>query len=422
MRTLTAGSSELFLIRYLGGILSAYSLSGEPILLSRADDLGTLLLPVFDVYPSGFPAYSVNVQNGLTKPGWMGSSILFSEATSCQLEFKYLAKLTGRKEYYVAVDHIMDRFYDINPEDGLFAVSWSGLGIARDRQYSVGASADSGYEYFLKQYILSGDIKALTQYLKSIDGIMKWLLFVTPTRELLYVASMNHRAVKHELEHLACFLPGLLALGAHIIPEAYMSPKERERHRWAAEGLAYTCYVSYADQKSGLGPDGLKMTPGTRWVEKVAAWEAAGRVGVPPGLKEEGPRGDRNERDYDNGSPTVESLYVLWKTTGDQKWRERGYDIFVAIERHAKTQYGYASVEDVDKESVRPIDDMPSFFLAETLKYLFLLFDEGDPYPFSKWVFNTEAHPLPVFEWSSWEQKQYGLASKMSYSPPPPPS
>ncbi|KAG6861017.1 hypothetical protein C0995_004870 [Termitomyces sp. Mi166 len=359
-------------IRYLGGLLSAYTLSGEPILLARADDLGALLLPVFET-PSGLPAYSV--------------------------------------------DRIMEQFYATKPEDGLFPTRWSRLGTPLDRQYTVGASADSGYEYLLKQYLLSGDTKALKQYLESINGVIQWLLFVTPTRELLYIASMNHRTVTHDLEHLACFLPGLLALGAHTIPDTYLPAKERERHKWAAAGLAYTCYIVYADQESGLGPDKVGMNQGTRWVDKLATWETAGRVGVPPGLKEEGPIKERKGRDYNlnrSGSyflrpETVESLYIMWKTTGEEKWRERGYKIFAAIERHAKTRYGYTSVAHVDMDPVRSLDDMPSFFLAETLKYLFLLFDGGDHYPFSKWVFNTEAHPLPVFEWSSWERKLYGI-------------
>ncbi len=46
-------------IRYLGGLLSAYALSGEEVFLSRADDLGRMLLPAFDT-PSGFPMYAVN--------------------------------------------------------------------------------------------------------------------------------------------------------------------------------------------------------------------------------------------------------------------------------------------------------------------------------------------------------------------------
>ncbi|KAG5644461.1 hypothetical protein DXG03_008361 [Asterophora parasitica] len=424
-------------IRYLGGLLSAYAVSKEPILLSRADDLGTLLLPVFNATPSGFPAYSVNTKTGQTMHGWMGDSILFAEAASCQLEFKYLAKLTGRKEYFTAVNNVMDVIYATNAPDGLFALTWSKEGRPRNghlEHFSVGASADSGYEYLLKQYLLTEDTKALDQYLKSVDGILNKLLFVTPTRELLYVASTNNGFAHHNLEHLACFLPGVLALGAHAIPASLLPEKTRERHRWAAQGLAYTCYVSYADMKSGLGPDGLTMKPGMLWAEKVANWQAGGRVGKPPGTKEGGRR-DQGQRDYEVGSAvyllrpevrvsssvdrldtdlwgqTVESLYVMWRTTGDVKWRERGYEIFTAIERNARTQYGYASVDRVDNDVVQQIDDMPSFFLAETLKYLYLLFDDEDPYPFAKWVFNTEAHPLPTFQWTEWEKKRYNVTA-----------
>ncbi|KAG6814916.1 hypothetical protein H0H93_011658 [Arthromyces matolae] len=249
---------------------------------------------------------------------------------------------------------------------------------------------------------------------------------------------MNGRTFDHGVEHLACFLPGLLALGAHTIPEGYLSPENRQRHKWAAEGLAYTCYLSYADQLSGLGPDTFHMQKGTNWLERLMEWETSDRAGKPPGLKEDGPKLNATERDYTQGfsssyllrPETVESLYVLWKTTGDEKWRERGYEIFSSIEKYAKTEYGYASINYVDSEQAGPIDDMPryveicfrivsgqkrlnrnSFFLAETLKYLFLLFDEGDPYPLSKWVLNTEAHPLPVFEWSPWERTRYNITT-----------
>lgn len=114
----------------------------------------------------------------------------------------------------------------------------------------------------------------------------------------------------------------------------------------------------------------------------------------------------------------------MWKTTGDVKWRERGYAIFEAIEKHSRTEYGYASVGSVGYPPYSKIDDMPrycaahssivarltsvlSYFLAETLKYLYLLFDDEDPISLDKWVFNTEAHPLPVFEWSTWEKELY---------------
>jgi mannosyl-oligosaccharide alpha-1,2-mannosidase len=63
---------------------------------------------------------------------------------------------------------------------------------------------------------------------------------------------------------------------------------------WAAEGLAYTCWMTYAEQATGLGPDEMRMkawaTPGHgKWMTHVRAWEDAGRPGgVPPGLKEKG--------------------------------------------------------------------------------------------------------------------------------------
>ena len=45
-------------------------------------------------------------RRGETRPGWTGSDILWAEALSCQVEYKYLAHLTGRKEYFDAVsDH-----------------------------------------------------------------------------------------------------------------------------------------------------------------------------------------------------------------------------------------------------------------------------------------------------------------------------
>lgn len=65
---------------------------------------------------------------------------------------------------------------------------------------------------------------------------------------------------------------------------------------------------------------------------------------------------------------TVESFYILWRTTGDVRWRERGWAVFEAIERHARQTAGYASILNVSAptEQVVPKDEMPSFFLAET--------------------------------------------------------
>ena len=113
-------------IRYLGGLLSAYALSHDPILVSRADDLGAALLPVFNT-TSGIPAYGVFTDNGELARGWTGNSSLWSEILSCQLEYKYLAYLTGRTPYYTAVENVMEIMYAANLTlyGDLFPSMWS---------------------------------------------------------------------------------------------------------------------------------------------------------------------------------------------------------------------------------------------------------------------------------------------------------
>ena len=67
-----------------------------------------------------------------------------------------------------------------------------------------------------------------------------------------------------------------------------------------------------------------------------------------------------------------------------------------AIDKHCQTANGYAGVRNVYQVPVNNDNTQQSFFLAETLKYLFLLFSDDSVLPLDQWVFNTEAHPLPV--------------------------
>jgi mannosyl-oligosaccharide alpha-1,2-mannosidase len=113
-------------IRYLGGLLSAYALSRDPILLARADDLGSALMPAFNT-PVGLPAFSVNTDSGKLGHRWAGAPAVWSEVLSCQLEYKYLAYLTGRTHYYTAVERVMEIMYtaDLSSSAGLFPTLWS---------------------------------------------------------------------------------------------------------------------------------------------------------------------------------------------------------------------------------------------------------------------------------------------------------
>lgn len=71
-----------------------------------------------------------------------------------------------------------------------------------------------------------------------------------------------------------------------------------------------------------------------------------------------------------------------------------------AIEKHCKVDNGYSGIRDVYAYTTSKDDVQQSYFLAETLKYLYLLFSEDSLLPLDRWVFNTEAHPLPVRPWT----------------------
>lgn len=97
---------------------------------------------------------------------------------------------------------------------------------------------------------------------------------------------------------------------------------------------------------------------------------------------------------------TVESLFYMYRFTQDKKYREWGWQIFLAFMKYTKIDgAGFSSINNVKSPSNPGYKDkLESFFLAETLKYLFLLFsDDPKLIPLDKFVFNSEAHPLPIY-------------------------
>lgn len=157
-----------------------------------------------------------------------------------------------------------------------------------------------------------------------MDGIIKHLLYLTPNRNLLYVTDVSLDHPSYTFEHLSCFLPGLLTLGAHTLP---LSPDDKQLHTWAAQGLAYTCWITYADHASGLGPDEVTMASWTEdehrglWLPHVEEWKTKGAPGgVPPGLKEVPVQPEGAARDY---SPR-KAGYVLRPEVGLSFMKQNG--------------------------------------------------------------------------------------------------
>ncbi|KAJ3060076.1 hypothetical protein HDU98_003909 [Podochytrium sp. JEL0797] len=99
----------------------------------------------------------------------------------------------------------------------------------------------------------------------------------------------------------------------------------------------------------------------------------------------------------------VESFFVLYRVTGDEKYREWGWRVFRAMEQWAKLPTGgYSGVKTVNQVPPELFQDAKQaesqMAVRATLKYLFLLFSDSSLLPLDQNVFNTESHPLPVFQ------------------------
>ena len=110
---------------------------------------------------------------------------------------------------------------------------------------------------------------------------------------------------------------------------------------------------------------------------------------------------------------TVESLFYLWRITGDVTYREWGWEMFSAFVEYTAVESGAGFTSLSKANQVPPVqkDNMESFWLAETLKYFYLLFSESELLPLEKVVINTEAHIFPRFGLqrglkTGWERKK----------------
>lgn len=236
-------------IRVLGGLLSAYHLSKEEIFLQKALKLADRLMPCFKT-DTGIPLGYVNLETGRAKsPQWSADSIV-AEVGTLQLEFRDLTHTTGTLKYQEAVDRTLDKLQSqvsslvppfISPRSGLL----------KGRPYTVGALVDSYYEYLLKQWLQSGKSEAqlLNWYSRAIERIRAKLIGHSTPSNLTFVGELATitSSLSSKMDHLACYFPGLLALGTHN-----GLPKE---HLQLATELVRTCYQLYAQSATGLSPD-----------------------------------------------------------------------------------------------------------------------------------------------------------------------
>ncbi|CAG8491029.1 16214_t:CDS:2 [Cetraspora pellucida] len=375
-------------IRVLGGLLSAYHLSGNDMLyLAKAVDLGDRLLGAFSS-PSGIPYASVNLA---TREGivahFNGGASSTSEATTLQLEFKYLSYISDNYVYWDKSQNIMLTVDNLKKYDGLVPIYLSpNDGKFWGGRITLGARGDSYYEYLLKQFIQTSYTEYFYRrmYDEAIKGVKTHLIDYSYPSGLLYIGELSGSGddnLSPKMDHLVCFMGGSLALGATKGRKVYdiqddMSDNDLEDLDIGKE-LTKTCVEMYLSTNTGLAPEIAYFS---------TSEDATTDIIIKP-------------LDSHNllRPETVESLFILWRLTGDVQYRHWGWKIFQAFEKYAKLdEGGYTSLDDVTIVPPERRDKMETFWLAETLKYFYLLFGPDDLIPLDKYVFNTEAHPFPI--------------------------
>lgn len=330
-------------IRLLGGLISSYQLSGDQRFLDLAEDLGTRLLPVFNS-PTGIPYVDVNLRTGKTRnprtnPGEVGTLII---------EFGALSKLTGRPEFYAAAKRAITEVFRRRSSIGLVG-TWmdATTGEWLDPDSHLSACIDSYYEYMIKGWLLFGDADLKAMWDSSIVAIKSHLADETPTGLWFGHADMfTGERTKTWFGALDAFFPGTLVLAGDVP---------------TAARLQESCFKMW--NRHGIEPEDFDYK----------AMEAAR------------PR-------YFLNPEIMESTYYLYQATRDPHYLYMGKAIFDSLKTYCRVETGYTELKSVlTKERS---DRMESYFLAETLKYLYLLFAPENTVDLRTTVFNTEAHPI----------------------------
>ncbi|XP_020705762.1 mannosyl-oligosaccharide 1,2-alpha-mannosidase MNS3 [Dendrobium catenatum] len=422
----TKGHVNLFetTIRILGGLLSAYHLGGgehgtlsdsgisvklkgvkSEVFLDAAKNLADHLLLAFTSSPTSIPFSDVvlNERSAHAAPDGLSST---SEVSTVQLEFNYLSKLSGDPRYGLVAMKVLEHFKTLPKVEGLVPIYISPYsGQFSGENIRLGSRGDSYYEYLIKVWIQqknsrNNHLKYLyDMYMEAMKGVKHLLVRNSTPKGLVFIGELPYGSkgsFSPKMDHLACFLPGTLALGAtkgltkRKAVELSLLTAEDLENLSLAEDLAKTCFEMYSVTSTGLAPE-------------IVYFNIEGNLehGLDGGNKSSEYVNDivirHNDRHNLLRPETLESLFVLHRITEDPKYREWGWQIFLAFEKHTKVDSGgYSSLNDVTRVPTPKRDKMETFFMGETLKYLYLLFGDDDILPLDKFVFNSEAHPLPV--------------------------
>lgn len=330
-------------IRLLGGLISCYQWDGDKRFLDLAEDLGNRLLPLFNS-PTSMPYRYVHFQTGKTRDHLNNPA----EIGTYLLEFGTLSKLTNNPIYYEKAKRAVVELYKRRSEiDLVGTVIDVNTGEWVDKLSHISGMIDSYYESILKAWLLFGDEDFKKMWDISIQAINKYL--ADETENGLWYGSANMESgerVYTRFGALDAFFPAVLVLAGDLE---------------SAKKLEESCYKMW--NLHGIEPEQIDYQK----MEVIY-------------------------KNYILRPEIIESAYYLYNNTNDAIYLKMGETFYNSLIKYCRTDNGYAALKDVITKEKD--DSMESFFLAETLKYLYLLFAPKETLEFDKIIFNTEAHPF----------------------------
>ncbi|KAL2016090.1 hypothetical protein VTK56DRAFT_4264 [Thermocarpiscus australiensis] len=392
-------------IRYLGGLLSAHDLITGPLngridqtadvdaILKQAKRLADNLKVAFDT-PSGVPDNNLYF-NPPRKAGSTTNGI--ATIGTLVLEWTRLSDLTNDSEYGKLAQKAES--YLLHPQPAL-GEPFPGLlgtnvnitnGQFVDDQGGWGGGTDSFYEYLIKMFLYDPGRFAeyRDRWVAAVNSSIEYLVSHPTTRpDLRFLAMWSGRTLRFVSEHLACFNGGNFILGGLTLNEpAYVQ---------FGLALVDACHATYAATTTGIGPENFS------WQDARAPRDATNN---PPPPDDQRAFYDASGFWITNGQyvlrpEVIESIYYAYRATGDAKYQDWAWEAFRAVNATCRVGSGYSSIADVNQPGGGGFHDFQeSFWLAETLKYSYLIHAEDAPWQVkadhtNQFVFNTEAHPI----------------------------
>ncbi|GME39805.1 Glycoside hydrolase family 47 [Neofusicoccum parvum] len=403
-------------IRYLGGFLAAYDLSdGQyPALLEKATEMGHMLYKAFDT-PNRMPITRWNFRAAeIGMPQEAAETVLSAEIGSLTLEFTRLSQLTGDPRWFDAVQRVMDVFEAQQMKSKLPGM-WPTVVNARTMDFTafngftIGGMADSLYEYFPKQHMLLGGATRQYRKLFALSSLpMKRHMFYRPmvpgNKDILLAGDVQTDGhvppqtvyLEPKNQHLTCFAGGMFAIAGKIFASAEdveVGRKLTEGCLWAYEASPHgimpeVMYTLPCPQSGPFSADGCEWQEDA-WFEAVATAHADPAAAADPASSADADaliqqkhlrKGVAKVADprYLLRPEAVESVFVLYRATADPRLPDRAWRMFENIVKTTRTRTAHASLDDCVTGRPPQADRMESFWLAETLKYFYLVFSEPD--------------------------------------------